>query len=69
MNTIELNRKSYTIKGELPNGVFYLEGPKGGDAHFAKPAGEVYVFTSVKGGAAIHQDGVLVTATRAQLAA
>ena len=34
MNTIDLAGKTYSIKGELPNGHFYLEGPRGGDAVF-----------------------------------
>jgi hypothetical protein len=69
MNSIELKGKTYTIKGELPNGVFYLEGPKGGDVHFAKPAADVYMFFRATGGAAIYENGLIVTATREQLAA
>lgn len=67
--TISLNNTTYTVKGELPNGAFYLEGPRGGNAHLAKPANGVYVFTSIKGGAAIYEAGVLRTATREELAA
>ena len=67
--TIELAGKTYSIKGELPNGAFYLEGPRGGDAVFAKATNGAYVFSKAKGGAVIHDAGVLVTATRAQLAA
>ena len=69
MNTINLKGKTYTIKGELPNGVFYLEGPKGGDVHFAKPAADVYMFFRAAGGAAIYENGLIVTAAREQLAA
>jgi hypothetical protein len=69
MNSIELKGKKFTIKGELPNGVFYLEGPKGGDVHFAKPAADVYMFFKATGGAAIYENGLIVTATREQLAA
>lgn len=69
MNTIDLKGKSYTIKGELPNGAFYLEGPRGGDVHFAQPAGNVYMFFRATGGAAIYENGVPATATREQLAA
>jgi hypothetical protein len=70
MNTIDLAGKTYTIKGELPNGHFYLEGPRGGDAVFAKPAQGVYVFSKARGGAVVYNNaGVLVTATREQLAA
>jgi len=70
MNTIDLAGKTYSIKGELPNGHFYLEGPRGGDAVFAKPAQGVYVFSKARGGSVIHShDGVMVIATREQLAA
>jgi len=70
MNTIDVAGKTYTIKGELPNGVFYLEGPKGGDVHFAKPAAGVYMFFRATGGACIKdRAGFAVTATREQLAA
>lgn len=69
MTTIEVAGKEYTIKGELPNGVFYLEGPRGGDVHFAKPAGGVYMFFKATGGAAIYNKGLIVTATREHLAA
>jgi hypothetical protein len=65
--SINVAGKTYTIKGELPNGVFYLEGPRGGDVHFAKPAGDVYMFFKATGGAAIYHNGMPVTATRADL--
>lgn len=69
MTTIQLANKTYTVAGELPNGVFYLEGPRGGDVHFAKPAGDVYMFFKAAGGAAIYHNGIPVTATHQDLTA
>jgi hypothetical protein len=70
MQTIELAGKTYSIKGELTNGVFYLEGPRGGSVVFAKPAEDVFFFYPAKGGSAIHEaNGLIASATREQLAA
>lgn len=68
MNTIQVADKTYTIKGELSGGTFYLEGPRGGVV-FAKvhPCG-TYTFENLKGGTIYNRDGVLETATRSQLA-
>jgi len=70
MKTIEIAGRKYNVKGELTNGVFYLEGPRGGNVVFAKPAEDVFFFYPAKGGAAIHEkSGLISFATREQLAA
>jgi hypothetical protein len=70
MKTIEIAGRKYNVKGELTNGVFYLEGPRGGSVVFAKPAEDVFFFYKATGGAAIHEkNGLIAFATREQLAA
>ncbi len=77
MKTIELAGKTYTVQGELPNGAFYLDGPRGGSVLFAKPVfdqlsgANVYFFhKALGGGSAIHEaNGLIASATRDQLAA
>jgi len=71
MKTIEIAGRNYSIKGELPNGAFYLEGPRGGSVIFAKPAGaNLYFFHKALGGSAIHEaNGLISFATREDLAA
>jgi hypothetical protein len=71
MKSIEVAGRKYTIKGELPNGVFYLEGPRGGSVLFAKPAAEnLYFFHKAIGGSSIHEkSGLIASATREELAA
>jgi hypothetical protein len=72
MKSIELKGKQYTVKGELPNGVFYLEGPKGGSVHFAKPlVDDLFTVSPARVGASSLRDdkGLLITLTREQLAA
>lgn len=70
MNSIDINGKAFAVKGELPNGFFYLEGPRGGDVHFAKPAEGVFFFYPAKGGLAVRDNGGLIlSATREELAA
>ena len=69
MSTMTLNRKSYTVKGELPNGAFYLEGIRGG-AVIAKPSlAGLYTFHELKGGAVVHEDGRIVTARAEEIGA
>jgi len=71
--TIEIAGKTYNVKGELPNGAFYLEGPRGGNAVFAKPASNgdnLYFFYKATGGPSIQErNGFAASATREQLAA
>ena len=69
--TIEIAGRNYSIKGELPNGAFYLEGPRGGSVVFAKPIAEnLYSFYKATGGTAINEkSGLIRTATREELAA
>lgn len=74
--SIEVAGRKYAIKGELPNGVFYLEGPRGGSVLFAKPVfdqlsgANVYFFHKALGGSAIHEaGGRIAAATREELAA
>lgn len=69
--TIELAGRTYSIKGELPNGAFYLEGPRGGSIVFAKPiADNLYTFNPAKAcGSLKDARGFAITATREQLAA
>lgn len=71
MNTIEIAGRKYNVKGELTNGVFYLEGPRGGSVVFAKPiADNLYSFYKATGGTALNEkSGLIKTATREQLAA
>jgi len=71
MATLNIAGQKLTVKGELPNGFFYLEGPRGGSIHFAKPMDNVFVFCPAKPGAAPLTDerGLFITATREQLAA
>lgn len=73
MKTIEIAGKTLTVKGELSNGAFYLEGPRGGSAVFAKPASDgsdLYFFYKATGGPSIQErNGFASKATRAQLAA
>jgi len=71
MKTIELAGRTYSIKGELPNGAFYLEGPRGGSVVFAKPIAEnLYSFNPAKASGSIKdRNGFAITATREQLAA
>ena len=72
MATLNIKGQKLTVKGELPNGVFYLEGPRGGSVHFAKPAGDnLYVFSPARAGASALLDdkGFIITATREELAA
>lgn len=60
--------KSYRVEGELPNGAFYLVGPRGG-VSFAKPlrrTGNAYVIEDMRGNA-LHCNGELVLVTREQL--
>jgi len=70
---IEIAGKTYNVKGELTNGAFYLEGPRGGSAVFAKPASDGsdnYFFYKATGGPSIQErNGFAARATRAQLAA
>lgn len=63
--------KEYAVKGELPNGVFYLEGPRGGSVLFAKPlVDDLYAFSKAAGGRSLRDGrGLLITATRDELAA
>ena len=70
--TLNIKGQKLTVKGELPNGVFYLEGPRGGSVHFAKPAGDnLYVFSPARVGASalLDERGLIITATREELAA
>lgn len=73
MKTIEIAGKKLTVKGELKNGFFYLEGARGGNAVFAKPAtdgSDLYFFFKATGGPSIQErTGFAASATRAQLAA
>lgn len=71
MKTIEIAGRKYNVKGELTNGVFYLEGPRGGSVVFAKPiADNLYSFYKATGGNALNEKtGLIKTATRAELAA
>jgi hypothetical protein len=76
MKSIDIAGKTYTVQGELPNGVFYLDGPRGGSVLFAKPVfdqlsgANVYFFHKALGGSAIHEkSGLIASATRDQLAA
>lgn len=71
MKSIDVAGKTYKVEGELPNGVFYLSGPRGGSVLFAKPAAEnLYFFHKALGGSAIHEkSGLIASATRAELAA
>ena len=71
MNTIDIKGTTYTIKGELPNGAFYLEGPRGGSVIFAKPVAEnLYTFNPAKASGSLKDhNGFAITATREQLAA
>lgn len=70
MPTLNIAGQKLTVKGELPNGAFYLEGPRGGSAHFAKAIEpNVYVFSAARPGATSIRDarGLLITATREEL--
>lgn len=73
MKTIEIADMKLIVKGELKNGFFYLEGARGGNAIFAKPASngdDLYFFYKAAGGPSIKgRDGFAVSVTRAQLAA
>lgn len=71
MKSIDVAGRKYSIKGELTNGVFYLEGPRGGSVLFAKPiADNLYSFYKATGGTAINEkSGLIRTATREELAA
>lgn len=72
MATLTIKGQKLTVKGELPNGAFYLEGPRGGNVHFAKPiADNLYVFNTGGLGASSLRDerGLIITATREELAA
>lgn len=70
MKSIELNDKAYAVKGEFKNGTFHLEGPRGGNVVFAKPTEVGYMFFKSTGGRAItDKAGLIITATREQLAA
>jgi len=72
MNTFTLNGQRLTVKGELPNGVFYLEGPKGGSVHFAKPlVDNLFTVSPARPGASSLRDdkGLLITLTREELSA
>ena len=68
--TIEIAEVSYKVAGEFKNGNFHLEGPRGGNVVFAKPTEVGYMFYKATGGAALKDKrGLIVTATREQLAA
>lgn len=71
MKTIEIAGQTLTVKGELKNGAFYLEGPRGGNVVFAKPIAEnLYSFYKATGGTALNEkSGLIKTATREELAA
>ena len=73
MKSIEIAGRNYSIKGELKNGAFYLEGPRGGSVVFAKPAtdsSDLYFFHKATGGPSIQErNGFAASATREQLAA
>lgn len=76
MKTIEIAGQAYSIKGELKNGAFYLEGPRGGNVVFAKPVfdqlsgANVYFFYKSTGGSAIHEkSGLIASASFEDLAA
>jgi len=70
MKSIEIAGRQYTIKGELPNGAFYLEGPRDGSVLFAKPiADSRYAFHPVKNGGYLKDlRGFPVTATSEEFA-
>lgn len=68
--TLKINGQTLTVKGELPNGVFYLEGPRGGSVHFAKPlVDDLFTISPVRvGSSALNNDkGLLITLTREEL--
>jgi hypothetical protein len=70
--TLNIKGQKLTVKGELPNGVFYLEGPKGGSVHFAKPlVDNLFTVSPARVGASSLRDekGLLITLTREELAA
>jgi len=73
MKTIEIAGRKYNVQGELSNGAFYLEGPRGGNAVFAKPASDGsnrYFFYKATGGPSIQErNGFAASATREELAA
>jgi len=68
--TLTINNQKLTVKGELPNGVFYLEGPRGGSVHFAKPfVDDLYTVSPARVNAGALRDyrGLLITITREEL--
>ena len=70
MKTIDINGKQFAVQGEFKNGNFHLAGPRGGSDVFAKPTEAGYFFYKATGGPAIKdQRGLIISATREQLAA
>lgn len=68
--SIEIKGQNFTVKGEFKNGNFHLEGPRGGNVLFAKPTEAGYMFYKATGGTALKDgNGLIITATREQLAA
>jgi len=68
--SIEIKGRKYNVAGEFKNGNFHLEGPRGGSVLFAKPTEVGYFFYKATGGAALTDArGLVITATREQLAA
>jgi len=68
--TIELKGIKFNVAGEFKNGNFHLEGPRGGNVVFAKPTEVGYLFYKATGGPALtDQRGLIITATREELAA
>jgi hypothetical protein len=68
--TLNINGQKLTVKGELPNGVFYLEGPRGGSVHFAKPlVDDLFTVSPSRVGSSALRDvrGLLITITREEL--
>lgn len=71
MNTVKVLHTTLRVAGEYTNGNFHLEGPKGGNVHFAKPLGNgAYAVYAGTNRTPIFQDnGLLLTLTREELAA
>lgn len=68
--TFDIKGQKLTVKGELPNGRFYLEGPRGGSVHFAQSlTDDLYTIRAGRPGACalVDDGGILITLTRKEL--